>query len=126
MLRVLLLTLLLPLVTLADQVTSEYTSTKAGIVLEQSGKKDEIDFFKWRCKGVGGYKLIFQGFDARSWLDLEYGETFVDLRDTTFKLSPGTFPNKANDVVEWRGVVHGGKFIPYAMIYRLEGGNDQT
>jgi hypothetical protein len=38
----------------------------------------------------------------------------------------GTFPHKANDIVEWRGVEKDGRFIPYAIIYRLAAGNDET
>jgi len=38
----------------------------------------------------------------------------------------GTFPHKANDVVEWRGVEKNGRFTPYAIIYRIEAGNDET
>ena len=33
----------------------------------------------------------------------------------------GFFPHKANDVVEWRGIEQNGKFVPYAVIYRLVG-----
>jgi hypothetical protein len=42
------------------------------------------------------------------------------------KAAAGTFPNKANDVVEWRGIESHGKFVPYAIIYRVEAGNDET
>jgi len=38
----------------------------------------------------------------------------------------GTFPHKANDTVEWRGVEKNGRFTPYAIIYRIEAGNDET
>jgi hypothetical protein len=31
----------------------------------------------------------------------------------------GAFPHKENDVVEWRGVEKDGRFLPYAIIYRL-------
>lgn len=37
----------------------------------------------------------------------------------------GTFPHKANDVVEWRGPAKGGRFVPFVIIYRLEAGNDE-
>lgn len=105
----------------ADQPTSVYSSTKAGVILDQSTPKDPGDFFIKRCKGHGGYDLLFKGDDARSWIDLLCGKTEVSLRAETFKLSPGSFPNKANDVVEWRGVTKNGRFAPYALIYRLSG-----
>ena len=38
----------------------------------------------------------------------------------------GTFPHKANDVVEWRGIEEKGRFVPYAIIYRIAAGNDET
>lgn len=38
----------------------------------------------------------------------------------------GTFPHKENDVVEWRGVEQNGRFVPYAIIYRIAAGNDET
>jgi hypothetical protein len=38
----------------------------------------------------------------------------------------GTFPHKANDVVEWRGVERQGHFTPYALIYRIASSNDDT
>jgi hypothetical protein len=38
----------------------------------------------------------------------------------------GTFPHKTNDVVEWRGIEKEGRFVPYAIIYRLSAGNDET
>jgi hypothetical protein len=109
-----------------DQITSKYSSTKTGVILEQSTDKSEIDFFKKRCPGFGGYDVIFQGADARSWINLKWGNTVVDLMNPTFALAPGQFPNKANDVIEWRGIVHGGKFLPFAIIYRIEGADEAT
>ena len=38
----------------------------------------------------------------------------------------GTFPNKENDVVEWRGVERAGHLVPFAIIYRMRAGNDET
>jgi len=110
----------------AGEPTSEYSSTKTGKLLKQSTDKDEIDFFEVRCKGYGGYELMFEGEDARSWLNIKYGTIVVDLMNATFALSPGHFPNKANDVVEWRGLNVKGQFMPYAIIYRLNGQDDKN
>jgi hypothetical protein len=121
-----LLAVFLPHAFALEQPTSEYTSTKTGKMVRQSTDRNPIDFFEMHCKGLGGYELIFLGADARSWINVKYGRAVADLRNATFELSPGTFPNKANDVVEWRGVKRGGEFVPYALIYRLEGGNDET
>jgi hypothetical protein len=109
-----------------DQITSKYSSTKTGIILEQSTDKSEIDFFKKRCPGFGGYEVIFQGGDSRSWINLQWGKVVLDLMNPTFALAPGQFPNKANDVIEWRGIVHDGKFLPFAIIYRIEGTDAAT
>lgn len=39
---------------------------------------------------------------------------------------PGAFPHKENDVVEWRGIEKGGgRFEPYAIIYRLAGYDEE-
>ena len=35
----------------------------------------------------------------------------------------GQFPNKANDVVEWRGTITAKGFRPYAVIYRINSTN---
>lgn len=42
------------------------------------------------------------------------------------KTADRTFPHKANEVVEWRGVEKNGHFTPSAIIYRIEAGNDET
>jgi hypothetical protein len=110
----------------ADQVTSEFTKTVKGVVLSQSKPGGEMEFSSIRYQGLGGYDVIVQSDDDRSWVDLQFGGKKVDLRYATFDLSPGGFPNKANDVVEWRGVRRKGEFVPFAIIYRLEGTDEQT
>jgi hypothetical protein len=64
--------------------------------------------------------------DERSWINIRFGKRMVDLYHDTMAAAGGTFPHKANDVVEWRGVVKNGQFIPYAIIYRIAAGNDET
>lgn len=113
---------------LADGPTSKFTSTaeKDSVVLSKSGKDDEMDSFSMRCRGLGGYQLIHLGGDLRSWINVQYGKAVSDLYAETMKAGPGTFPSKTNDVVEWRGIERKGKFTPYAIIYRISGGNDET
>ncbi|HEV7401300.1 MAG TPA: hypothetical protein VGO11_00155 [Chthoniobacteraceae bacterium] len=110
----------------ADSITSEYTKTIKGTVLAQSGPKDEMAWSSIRYKGLGGYDLIVHDDDDRSWIDLEYGGKTVDLRRQTFERAPGSFPNKANNVVEWRGLARKGEFVPFAMIYRVEVTDEET
>ena len=76
--------------------------------------------------GFGGYQLEFLGGDERSWINIKFGEQTVDLYSATMEAAAGTFPHKANDVVEWRGVEKSSRFTPYVIIYRIEAGNDET
>lgn len=111
----------------ADRVASKYTSTARSKALSF---KDESDIpeggFEAVFAGLGGYKLVYLAGDARSWINLRFGNHTVDLYSATMEAAGGTFPNKANDVVEWRGVEAKGRFVPYAIIYRIEAGNDET
>jgi hypothetical protein len=78
------------------------------------------------CPGLGGYKLEHLSDDERSWINIRFGKKTVDLYSATMAAGGGTFPRKANDTVEWRGVEKNGRFVPHAIIYRLEAGNDET
>ncbi len=102
---------------------SEFTTTDAKKVkvLEDSSleKNPEIDHFKHLCPGLGGYQVIHEGADLRSWINLVYDGKTTDLSGATWSVCPGQFPAKANDVVQWRGFRKGGKFEPFAIIYRM-------
>lgn len=111
---------------LAQQPVSEFTTTdpakkdKVKILEDSSLEKDpEIDHFKHLCPGLGGYQVLHEGGDLRSWVNLKFGDKVSDLRAATLAACPGHFPSKANDVVQWRGVRKDGKFVPYAVIYRM-------
>lgn len=106
---------------------NEFTSTaedKAEVIEEGD------DSFKLRCKGLAGYEVIFEGSHGRSWLNLVYDSEQTNLMDATLNECPGEFPSKANDVVQWRGYKEDGKFVPYALIYRMkssaEGKSEET
>ena len=92
--------------------------------------KDESDVpaggFRAFFAGFGGYQLELLSGDDRSWINIRFGRNTVDLYAATMEAAGGTFPNKANDVVEWRGVEEKGRFVPYAIIYRMQAGNDET
>ena len=111
----------------ADRVTSKYTSTARSKAISF---KDESDIpeggFEAVFAGLGGYQLVHLAGDERSWINLRFGKTTVDLYAATMEAGGGTFPHKANDGVEWRGVEEKGRFVPYAIIYRLAAGNDET
>jgi len=115
-------------VAVGGEVTSFYSSTerKSVAVLEDSAleKEPEIDHFKHLCPGYGGYELIHHGGDLRSAIDVKFGKKISEVYYDTMELAPGSFPSKANDVVEWRGVLEGGQFTPHAIIYRLAGSVD--
>jgi hypothetical protein len=111
----------------AEQVTSKYTSmarAKAISFKDQSNIPE--GGFEAVFAGLGGYKLIHLAGDERSWINLRFGKATVDLYAATMEAGGGTFPHKANDVVEWRGIEEKGRFVPYALIYRIAAGNDET
>jgi len=109
------------------QVTSKYTSTARSKALSFKDHSDVPEGgFEAVFAGLGGYKLVHLSGDERSWINLRFGKETVDLYAATMEAGGGTFPHKANDVVEWRGVEENGRFVPYAIIYRLAAGNDET
>jgi hypothetical protein len=111
----------------AERVVSKYTSTARAKALSF---KDESNIpeggFEAVFAGLGGYKLVHLANDARSSINVRFGKTTVDLYSATMEAGGGTFPNKENDVVEWRGVEKNGRFLPHAIIYRISAGNDET
>jgi hypothetical protein len=129
------LTIVLVLVALAsssawasgERVVSKFTSTaraKSVSFKEFSGEGE--DGFRALFGGLGGYQLEHVAGDERSWINVRFGKQTVDLYAATMAAGGGTFPHKANDVVEWRGMEKNGRFMPYAIIYRLKAGNDVT
>ena len=110
-----------------ERVDSRYTSTARAKALSY---KDESNIpeggFEAVFAGLGGYKLVHLAGDERSWINIRFGKETADLYTQTMAAGGGTFPHKANDVVEWRGVEKNGRFVPYAIIYRLAAGNDET
>ena len=111
----------------SERIVSKYSSTarEKSISFQKDG--DESDpGFHGVFPGFGGYQLEFLGGDERSWINIKFGKQKVDLYRATMDAGAGTFPHKANDVVEWRGVEKNGRFTPYAIIYRIKAGNDET
>ncbi len=113
----------------AEPAASEFTSTspaKSKILEDSSREKDpEIDHFTHLCPGMGAYQILHMGGDSRSWISLKVNGKILDLYSQTMSACPGHFPNKANDVLQWRGVREGGKFKPYAIIYRMTSTTDE-
>jgi hypothetical protein len=111
----------------AERVVSKYTSTARSKAISF---KDESNIpeggFEAVFPGLGGYKLVHLSGDERSWINIRFGKETIDLYSATMQAGGGTFPHKENDVVEWRGVERNGKFVPYAIIYRIAAGNDET
>jgi hypothetical protein len=106
-----------------ERLVSKFTSTAR----EKSIYfKEGEDGFRALFAGLGGYQLEHLAGDERSWINVRFGKQTVDLYAATMAAGGGTFPHKANDVVEWRGVEKNGRFTPYAIIYRLKAGNDET
>jgi len=109
---------------------SEFTTTdpkKVKILEDSSRAKDpEIDYFTHLCPGLGGYQVVHEGGDSRSWINLIYDGQKTDLMNDTLSACPGQFPAKANNVVQWRGFRQGGAFVPYAIIYRMMSNADDA
>ena len=110
-----------------EQVVSRYTSTarKNSLSFKDHSNVPEGGF-EALFPGLGGYQLVHLAGDERSWINIRFGKQTVDLYSATMQAGGGTFPHKANDIVEWRGFEEGGRFTPYAIIYRLAAGNDET
>lgn len=119
----LLIPLLLSSHCLAQKITSFYSSTEPKVVAVLSDsaleKEPEIDHFEHLCPGYGGYELFHRSGDARSWIDVRLGAKTSNLYQTTMQAGRGMFVSKQNDIVEWRGVLEGDVFIPFAIIYRV-------
>ena len=102
---------------------TEFTTTdpaRVKIIEDSSREKNpEIDHFKHLCPGFGGYQVMHEGGDARSWINLLFDGKVTDLAADTLSACPGQFPVKANNTVEWRGFRKGRDFVPYAIIYRM-------
>jgi hypothetical protein len=111
----------------AERVTSKYTSTaRAKAISFKDHSKIPEGGFEAVFAGLGGYKLAHLSGDERSWINIRFGKETVDLYSATMEAGGGTFPHKENDVVEWRGVEVKGRFVPFAIIYRIAAGNDET
>jgi hypothetical protein len=108
-------------------IVSKYTSTarKNSLSFKDHSKVEEGGF-EALFPGLGGYQLVHLAGDERSWINIRFGKKTVDLYSATMDAGGGTFPHKANDIVEWRGFEKAGRFTPYAIIYRLAAGNDET
>jgi hypothetical protein len=111
----------------AERAVSKYTSTaRAKAISFKDHSKIPEGGFEAIFEGLGGYRLVHLSGDERSWINIRFGKTTVDLYSATMEAGGGTFPHKANDVVEWRGLEENGRFIPSAIIYRIAAGNDET
>jgi len=111
----------------SERIVSKYSSTARAksISFQETGEEGDPGFHGL-FPGYGGYKLEFLGGDERSWINIKFGKQTANLYSATMEAADGTFPRKANDMVEWRGVEKNGRFTPYAIIYRIEAGNDET
>ena len=110
-----------------EQIVSKYTSTaRAKSLAYHESNTEDDEGFRGLFPGFGGYQLEHLGGDLRSWINVRFGKQTVDLYSATMERGGGTFPHKANDVVEWRGVQKQGRFTPFAIIYRIASSNDET
>jgi hypothetical protein len=105
-----------------ERIVSRYTSTAPEKAIYFNEDKGDVRTgFEGLFRGFAGYDLLHLMGDERSWINVRYHGKTVDLYAATMAFGPGTFPHKANDIVEWRGIEKGQQFSPYAIIYRLAG-----
>ncbi len=108
-----------------ERVLSKYTSTaeRTSITFKYDDAEYDRSAFSGLFRGFDGYQIEHLCADERSWVNIKFGDKHVDLYKATMEAgaATGSFPHKANDVVEWRGIEHDGHFKPYAIIYRLVG-----
>jgi hypothetical protein len=106
-----------------EKPVSKFTNTSEKNAIRFHREKDDPSDFRGVFRGFGGYELEFLGGDERSWINIKFGKATVDLREATMDLGAGIgfFPHKANDTVAWRGIEKDGRFVPYALIYRIVG-----
>jgi hypothetical protein len=109
--------------TASAQGENEFTTSA-----EKKGKVTSTgdDWIVVELPGLAGYKVLFKEDGGRGWLDLSYGGKSTELISDIHGACPGTWPNKANDVVQWRGIRAKGKFMPYAMIFRMQSTVDEA
>lgn len=102
---------------------NEFTSTA-----EDKSKVLEVgdDFVILECAGMADYKVIFKDDQGRSWIDLSFDGKETEMMTDIFNSCPGTWPSKANDVVQWRGIRKDGEFSPYAVIFRMQSVEDES
>ena len=89
----------------SELIVSKYSSTARAksVSFQETGEEGDPGFHGL-FPGLGGYQREFFGGDERSWININFGKQTVDLYSATMNAGAGTFPHKANDVVEWRGV----------------------
>ena len=109
-----------------ERIVSKYTSTARAKALSFKEYNEESVGFRGVFPGFGKYQLEHLAGDDRSWINLRFNGQTVDLYGATMEAAGGSFPQKANDVVEWRGLEKNGRFEPYALIYRVEAGKGDS
>ena len=110
-----------------ERIVSKYTSTaRAKSLSYHESDAEDSEGFRALFPGFGGYQLEHLGGDLRSWINVRFGGKTIDLYAETMERGGGSFPHKANDVVEWRGVEKQGRFTPFALIYRIAASNEET
>lgn len=96
----------------AERIVSKYTSTARAKSLSFRDESDVPEGgFEAVFAGFGGYKLVHLSGDERSWINIRFGKNTIDLRSATMEAGGGTFPHKANDIVDWRGTEENGRFF---------------
>lgn len=104
------------------KATSEYTSLDdcKTLASSENDPNAEIDYFSAVCKGRDGYRVMYAGGDARSWIDLvPKTEKIPDTIEFGISVDgrQGYFPNIAGRKLEWR--YNDGKLT--ALIVRTSG-----
>ncbi|WP_394832545.1 hypothetical protein LVJ94_39185 [Pendulispora rubella] len=102
-------------------VDSKFTSIKP----ESCTKIDEGPAYaKYDCGGLAGYRLLTEDDDLRANVRVGRGSAEMDLNVWSGKIGGGAF-TFLGDTVDWRGVVNGAAFDPFAITFRVTSQNVQ-
>ncbi len=112
-----------PATSFFTQADPKYSALVASSEFE---KEPEIDYFTAQLPGYGGYELIMQGGDSRSWIEVRYAGQTSNLQSEIMGKVNGQFPAVTNGVVEWRGKIINKVFVPQVIIYRMDGSDPET
>ncbi|WP_394824185.1 hypothetical protein [Pendulispora albinea] len=104
-----------------QSIDSKFTSIKPqGCTKLEEGPA----YVKFDCGGLAGYRIITEDADLRANVQVATATKEMDLNVWSGKIGNGGFTS-LGDTVDWRGVVNGTTFTPFAITFRVTSQNVQ-